>query len=129
MNIFYYIIVFFVGACFVSCGNCIRYRVERGMDWVKGRSVCERCGRTLKPWELIPVISCLALRAKCHKCGYKFGALHAWTEACGGVLAIALFHFIPAYEFKVLCVFVYGVAFCVCNWVVGKLYRSLNKKL
>lgn len=86
-----YVLLFFVGASIASCSSCIIYRIPRGMDWVRGHSCCEGCGRRLHPWELIPVISCLALRGRCPTCGAYFGYSHAIREGSTGVLFVFLF--------------------------------------
>lgn len=59
---------------------------------MSGRSHCETCGHQLSWWELVPVIGCLVLRARCRECHTYFGYRHAVTEgACGmGVAVLAL---------------------------------------
>ena len=61
------------------------------MNWVSGHSCCEGCGRRLKPWELVPVISCLVLRGRCPTCGVYFGYGHAIREGFTGIIFVFLF--------------------------------------
>lgn len=58
---------FIFGAIIGSFLNVValRYKTGRG---VNGRSFCFSCGKTLHPLELIPIISFLALRGRCHSC-------------------------------------------------------------
>ena len=124
MNIFFYVLFFFVGACFVSCGNCIFYRVRRGLDWVRGRSICESCGKPLRVWELVPVVSCLVLRGRCSRCGFYFGYTHAETEALGGLACVLLClgHDDPYSCLMPLLSF--GLTFCVMCWWRGRKYKD-----
>lgn len=82
-----------VGATICSAINCFIYRKPRGMDWVRGHSVCEHCGKQLKWWELVPVFSCVLLRARCSTCDYRFGYWHAIAEAACGVVFVVIIKF------------------------------------
>lgn len=116
---FYYVLIGLLGASFISCGNCIRYRRARGMDWVRGHSVCEGCRRTLGFFDLIPVVSCLAMRGICPKCGHYFGYEHAASEAVGALLAVIL---ALGYDdvLRALCpVCSFGLTYCVFSWFQG----------
>jgi len=46
----------------------VSVRLPRDEDIVLARSHCMGCGETLRPWELIPVVSWLVLRARCARC-------------------------------------------------------------
>lgn len=120
MRVVYYIVLFFLGGSFVSCGNCIYYRVRHNMNWVTGHSVCECCGRKLHPWELVPVVSCIALRGKCPTCGYPFGYNHAVSEAIGGLYCMLTYYvyedFVKAMSFS-LCL---GITFCILNYISAR---------
>lgn len=88
----YYIIAFFFGGCIASAVECAAYRIPRKISWITGRSFCPGCGKTLTAFELIPVISCIYLKNKCSKCGYKFGWYNLLVEAfLGSICVIALF--------------------------------------
>lgn len=86
MEIIVYSAVFMLGACIASFSNCISYRVPRKMNWISGRSKCLKCGKQLTLLELIPVFSCLALRARCSKCHEYFGWRNAITEFLLGLV-------------------------------------------
>jgi len=61
--------------------------IDRG--WaasVAGRSHCDACGRTLRWFELVPVLSFLALRGRCRTCGAGLTRVHLLREALGVAL-------------------------------------------
>lgn len=120
MQGFLYAVYFFVGACFMSCGNCIYYRVQHGEDWVRGRSHCDGCGKPLHFWELVPVLSCLALRGKCPKCGYFFGYHHADTEFTGGAMAVLCTFGFDDIWHQVVRLSIFGVLYCGMSWVTAQ---------
>lgn len=56
------------GACFGSFLNVVSLRFGQPRAQITGRSRCLGCTRQLRWWELIPVISFLALRGRCATC-------------------------------------------------------------
>lgn len=55
------LIRFLLGAALFSFMNVVAWRLPRGMDPLKGRSVCPQCGHTLGVPDLVPVFSWLFL--------------------------------------------------------------------
>ncbi|MEA5444825.1 A24 family peptidase [Gammaproteobacteria bacterium AB-CW1] len=55
-------------------------------DLVKPRSACPGCGRMIKAWENIPVISFLLLRARCPGCGMRISLRYPLVEILVAVL-------------------------------------------
>ena len=54
------------------------------------RSHCPACARTLAPWELVPILSWLALRGRCRTCDARISPRYPTLEAIGlawGLLA------------------------------------------
>ena len=45
---------------------------------IGGRSHCDGCGATLRAWELVPLLSWVALRGRCRRCG---GTINRWHPA------------------------------------------------
>ena len=76
---------FFTGAIIASAARCCADRVNSRRSWISGRSCCDNCKKTLTFFELIPIFSCIILRGRCKRCGYKFGYTHAISEAIYGV--------------------------------------------
>ena len=67
----------------------LRWPQGRGM--ARGRSACDGCGRTLRPIELVPLLSALIQRGRCRTCGAPIDPLHRRVElACALIGALAL---------------------------------------
>lgn len=60
---------------------------------IGGRSHCPRCGRTLQWYELVPVVSWAALRARCRACEARIGFQYPLVELLSGLI----FSFVPFY--------------------------------
>ena len=59
---------------------------------MSGRSHCDGCGKTLKPHELIPILSYLIQRGKCRECGAPIGRDALVIELLAAAIgAVALF--------------------------------------
>lgn len=85
------IIVFIFGIAFGSFICVCVDRLPKGLSVVKGHSMCDHCGKTLGPRELIPIVSYLALSGRCSFCKAKIPTHVFLTEAFGGVLLLVLF--------------------------------------
>lgn len=66
-----FIISFFFGASIGSFINVLVDRLHRHQSIIFGRSFCENCKKSLTVFELIPIISYLALFGKCKNCKSK----------------------------------------------------------
>ncbi len=73
----------FVGS---TLGVLIR-RLPRHEPVVLARSACESCGRRLRALELVPVLSFIALRGRCRRCGAAIARRHLAVELAAVVLA------------------------------------------
>lgn len=83
---------FLVGACVGSFLNVVIHRLPRGESIVSPRSRCPGCGREIRAWENIPVVSYVVLRGKCAGCGgaisWRYPAVEVLTAT--GFAAIFL---------------------------------------
>ena len=68
MTIYYSILLFIIGSVLGSFYTVLATRLPLKRSIVKPRSHCDNCGKVLKVWELIPILSYLILRGKCSKC-------------------------------------------------------------
>ena len=66
--------------------NVVIYRVPRRGSIVRPPSHCPACGHVLRAWELIPVLSWLVLRGRCHACSSRI----AWRYPAMELLTLAL---------------------------------------
>jgi len=82
--------MFLVGACVGSFLNVVIHRLPRGESIVSPRSRCLGCGRAIRAWENIPIVSSIALRGKCSGCGaaisWRYPAVELLTAAGFGAI-------------------------------------------
>jgi len=52
---------------------------------VTPRSACPACGRRIRAWENVPLVSWIALRGKCSACGARIGLKYPLVEALAGL--------------------------------------------
>ncbi|MBR0056851.1 MAG: prepilin peptidase, partial [Kiritimatiellae bacterium] len=75
-----------LGACFGSFLSVCVWRIPRGESTVRPRSHCPACN-ALIPWYWnIPVMSWLALRGKCGRCGARISPRYLLLELLTGAL-------------------------------------------
>ncbi len=89
-DIILYIIIFLFGIVIGSFLNVCIFRIPEKEDIVKTGSHCMSCGYRLKWYDMIPVISFLALRGKCRKCGAKLSVQYPLIEAANGILYVLI---------------------------------------
>ncbi|WP_017671603.1 A24 family peptidase [Blastomonas sp. AAP53] len=81
------------GAIFGSFIGALVVRWPQGRTVMTGRSRCDSCDTNLKPWQLVPIVSHLALRGRCAACRQPIGWEGLAIEAGAaliGALALAL---------------------------------------
>lgn len=66
----------------------LAYRMPRNMGFVFGRSRCDDCGATLKPVDLMPILSWLWHRGRCGYCGQAIAVDNLLLEL--SALAVAI---------------------------------------
>lgn len=85
-------IVFLYGIVIGSFLNVCIYRIPLGESVAKERSHCMNCGHRLSWYELIPIVSWLALRGKCRKCKAKISVQYPLVEALNGILYVLIYY-------------------------------------
>ncbi len=85
-------VAFLVGACVGSFLNVVIHRLPREESIVSPRSRCPGCGREIRAWENIPIVSFIVLGGKCAGCGgaisWRYPAVELLTAT--GFVAIFL---------------------------------------
>ncbi len=86
-----YIVIFLYGIVIGSFLNVLIYRIPKKENLVLTRSHCMSCGYQLRWFDLIPLISFLALGGKCRKCKAKLSIQYPVIEALNGALYLTVF--------------------------------------
>jgi leader peptidase (prepilin peptidase)/N-methyltransferase len=77
-----------------SFANVVIHRLPLGQSVVRPRSRCPRCGRPIRAWDNLPVLSYLVLRGRCRDCGARISPRYPLVELTNGLawLGLALAH-------------------------------------
>ncbi len=87
------ILSFIVGAAIGSFLNVVIYRLpEEGQSIVFPGSHCPGCGKSIKWYDNIPIISFFLLRARCRYCKIKISWQYPMVELAMALFAAALFY-------------------------------------
>jgi leader peptidase (prepilin peptidase) / N-methyltransferase len=89
---FLVVFVFAVGLCVGSFLNVVIARVPKGKSIVSPASACPRCGAPIRWYDNIPVVSWIALRGKCRRCGLPISPRYPIVELLTAVLVVAVVH-------------------------------------
>jgi len=84
-------LMFIFGLFWGSFLNVIAVRYNTGDSFLKGRSFCFCCGKTLCWYELIPVLSFLFQKGKCRECKSKISAQYMLVELLTGTIFLLIF--------------------------------------
>src|SRR5436309_9471144 len=69
--------------------NVVVYRLPRGESLMLPGSHCTHCGRPVKPYDNVPVLSWLLLHGRCRDCRQPISSRYPLVEAGCAVLAVA----------------------------------------
>lgn len=86
MPFLYSLPLFFLGLFFGSFFGVLVDRLPFGKNVISGRSVCDYCKKPLKWYDLFPVLSFLALGARCRYCHKKLSWFYPIIELTTGLL-------------------------------------------
>ncbi len=85
------VFVFAFGACIGSFLNVVIYRMPRDLSLVYPGSACPGCGKFIRFYDNIPIVSWLALRAKCRNCKAPISPRYFVVELLTGLMYVGLF--------------------------------------
>ncbi|MFP4353972.1 MAG: prepilin peptidase [Phycisphaerae bacterium] len=91
MDGFWILFYFLIGACTGSFLNVVIYRMPRGESIAFPGSHCPSCGRAIRWYDNIPLLSWLVLRARCRNCKTRISARYFWVELATALLVVALY--------------------------------------
>ncbi|MFJ7637414.1 prepilin peptidase [Peribacillus sp. NPDC097206] len=81
-----YLLLFILGLTLGSFYNVVGLSVPTNKSFTNRRSACPSCGRTLSPFELIPVVSYVIQGGKCRGCEARISPLYPVVELLTGIL-------------------------------------------
>ncbi len=79
-----------LGLLFGSFLNVVIYRVPREESIIHPGSHCPACGKPIRAWQNVPVLSWLLLRGKARCCGAPIPPRYPLVELLGGLLGWAI---------------------------------------
>jgi len=82
---------FAFGCCIGSFLNVVIYRLPKDQSLVKPPSSCPACGRRIRFYDNIPLVSWLVLGAKCRYCKAHISAQYFLVELLTGTLFLGLY--------------------------------------
>jgi leader peptidase (prepilin peptidase)/N-methyltransferase len=85
VSAFLLIAAFLLGTCLGSFFNVLIYRLPREESILHPGSRCPACGRPVRAWENLPIVSFFLLRGKCAGCGSGISWRYPVVEAMSGV--------------------------------------------
>ena len=98
---------FLVGLCVGSFLNVCVARWPRELSVIRPRSRCPHCGHQLAWFENIPLVSWIALRARCRCCQEPISAIYPALELLIGLVWLGSVHFYgPSFTALRLAVFI-----------------------
>ena len=100
------IIVALFGLIWGSFLNVVIYRLPRGLSLASPPSTCPKCGRRIKPYDNIPVLSFLLLGGRCRGCGAGISFLYPAVEILTAASFVVLYgRFSLSFQFLTACIF------------------------
>jgi leader peptidase (prepilin peptidase)/N-methyltransferase len=83
--------VFLIGLCVGSFLNVLADRLPRGESVLWGRSHCDHCKKTLRWYELIPLVSFLVQGGRCRRCRKKLSIQYPLVELVTAIGFVLLY--------------------------------------
>ena len=88
LQVLEYTFLFILGAALGSFYNVVIYRLPRNISIISPSSHCPNCGKKIKWYDNIPIISYFLLKGKCRYCGHSISIRYPLVEAFTGILAV-----------------------------------------
>jgi leader peptidase (prepilin peptidase) / N-methyltransferase len=80
-----------LGAIWGSFFNVCIARIPRRQSVVRPASHCMACGRTVRPWDNIPLVSYFVLRGRCRFCRTRFSPRYVLVEALSALVSALVY--------------------------------------
>jgi prepilin signal peptidase PulO-like enzyme (type II secretory pathway) len=115
----FYACFFFIGASLSDFLQCMIYRRMHRINVFIERSFCDSCGRQLKWYHLVPVISYVVMRGRCAYCGAPIDVRYAVSDFLSGMTVF----FLARSDMAILFVILYAI---VIVFLVSHDFLSRN---
>lgn len=131
LNTIFYIFMFAIGATLGSFYTLAVYRIPLKQDITHTRSYCPKCNHKLNFWDLIPILSYIALGEKCRYCKEKIRPRYLILEISSG-LAFLLYGIglnidLLNIEYKKVVALVFGMLFFSTIFIIIGIFKEHKK--
>jgi leader peptidase (prepilin peptidase) / N-methyltransferase len=82
---------FILGAIAASFAGVVAERFHTGQSWTAGRSRCNACGKRLRFYDLIPVVSWIVYAGRCSACYARLPHRYMLSELLLGILFVGAY--------------------------------------
>jgi leader peptidase (prepilin peptidase)/N-methyltransferase len=117
---------FLLGLVLASFLNALMYRIDNGYKYpdifIKG-SHCEKCGKLLKTYELIPVLSYVIFRGRCPICKYKIPLYYPISELMLGIGMASIYYYSLSPILYIVLLFFFSFSY------YDRIYKGVPQKL
>lgn len=103
LDLFLECVLFVAGLAFGSFLNVCISRLPAGKSVVRPRSRCPKCGKEIRAYDNVPVLSYLFLGGKCRSCKVRISPVYPAVELLTGLLFLA-------------CYLVFGNSIATMKW-------------
>ncbi len=118
--------MFLLGLVLASFLNALIYRIDNGYKYpdifIKG-SHCEKCGKLLKTYELIPVLSYFIFKGRCPVCKYKIPLYYPISELMLGIGMGSIYYYSLSPILYIVLLFFFSFSY------YDRVYRAVPAKL
>ncbi|NLC68405.1 MAG: prepilin peptidase [Clostridiaceae bacterium] len=118
------VLVFVLGLVVGSFLNVCIYRVPRKESVVVGASHCTRCGRNLKWYDMVPVLSYILLKGRCRFCKGRISLRYPAVEFLNGITWLILHIIFGLSVWFVISCIVVSFIYCILFMCILKAQQS-----
>jgi prepilin signal peptidase PulO-like enzyme (type II secretory pathway) len=126
MELYLTFISFVLGLVIASFLNALLYRIDNGYKvphlYTKG-SHCEKCGKQLTWYELIPLLSYIIFRGKCTQCDYSIPKYYPVSELMLGIAFASIYYFSLPLLFFFVIIFLFVMSY------FDRIYKGIPKDI
>jgi prepilin signal peptidase PulO-like enzyme (type II secretory pathway) len=84
---------FLISLCVGSFLNVLIYRLPRELNFIKGRSFCPNCRKTIAWYDNIPLFSFIVLKGRCRGCHSPISLRYPIVELLTAVITLLILNF------------------------------------